>query len=185
MSTVHYFKRFKNLGNLHAQGTSPKNYWMPVIIGPTGSTALKQESFCHGNHRLLTQFTVLSTKVKKKPCEHDPETLPSSLGLSSSKTYWGKVENWSEIRRIGNWNSFWKTMEKRSCPSCWQQSVQKHLWWYGYIWRTYLERHRRHWKLPESNIRHDWDIIPLSSDKHGIVPTFYRHIAAITLNFSF
>lgn len=61
---------------------------MPVIVGLTGSTALKQESFCHGNHRLLTQFTMLSTKVKKKPCEHDPETLPSSLGLSSSKTKW-------------------------------------------------------------------------------------------------
>lgn len=124
-------KDFKNLGNLHAQGTIPKK-----LLDARNRRAHRQHCIKTGiilSRKSPSVNTVHRAIHKSKEEAMWARSRNSSLGLSLSKTYWGKVENWSEIRRIGNWNSFWKTMEKRSCPSCWQQSVQKHLWWYGCV----------------------------------------------------
>lgn len=98
---------------------------MPVIR-PSDSTAIKtdmrydsvmeiaawtQEYF----HKSLSvssvhpkiQVKALSCKQEAK-YEYDPEALLSSLGQSSFKMLWDKVENCSVVRQIEISHSFWK-----------------------------------------------------------------------------
>ena len=68
--------------------------WMWVIFGPSGTTALKTD-------RILPWTSLHGLrKPEEAICEHDPETLPSSLDQSSSKNVWGEMENSSVVKWI-------------------------------------------------------------------------------------
>ena len=62
-------------------------------------------------------------------CEHDPESLPCSLGQSLFRTDWGKMEKCFGVKRIIILNFFWNNLlcvkEEREPPACYHRSVLK------------------------------------------------------------
>lgn len=106
MSTVHNFKRFQESGKSPRTRDKPKK-----LLDARNRRAHRQHCIKTGiilSQKSLSVNTVHRAIHKSKEEAMWARSRNSSLGLSSSKTYWGKVENWSQVRRIGNWNSFWK-----------------------------------------------------------------------------
>ena len=74
------------------------------------------------------QVKALTCK-EEATCEHDPESLLSSLGQRSFKVDLGKVENSSEVREIQNLNFSLVIMDAASAQlkslACYQSPAQK------------------------------------------------------------
>ena len=119
--------------------------WMCVIFRPSGSTALKTDMILYWTslmdsgtlpeitvheHSLLCNPQMPITAVLREEeatCEHDPETLLSSLDQSSSKIHHlTTVVRCIKIQMFifGN-HCVLQTKEERNHPASYQQTVQK------------------------------------------------------------
>lgn len=87
----------------------------PWSSGPTGGSEIKTGvilswKLLHGPRNTSRNHCEYSAFHKEETtCVHGPKTPQSFLGQSLFKMDWGKGENYSVVRQMEIFNSFWKT----------------------------------------------------------------------------